>query len=470
MHIPFLSHCILWFSIFTGNVIADEPRLYTGEIPIPTMGPLEMTLGISDTEEGTFILLTVPTQGAKDIPLPATYKQDGSLFAELPQAGLSFVVFENDDHTKLTGEMHQGLVFEIDFTRIQEHTELARPQHPVGPFPYWEYEVTAQHPEGHLLQGTLTIPEGQGPFPCAVLISGSGLQDRDESLMGHKPFLVLADHLSRNGIAVLRYDDRGVGGSVVEDKTTLALATSEDFGSDVAVMVHAVRNHSEIDARRVGVIGHSEGGLIGPMVAVSDSKLAFVVMLAGPGVAGDELLPVQQARLLETADADPKLVDALVHASMTLYEMMEKNAPENVLRVQMKELVAIQFEAQELEVTEELFEQAIDEGIEVMCSPWMQYFLFYDPAPTLAQVACPVLALNGSKDVQVDSNQNLTAIKKVKTESGTDITIIELDGLNHLFQPAITGAVSEYGKIETTFDPEALSIMTAWLEEVVCND
>ncbi|MGY8752716.1 MAG: hypothetical protein ACKVIO_02365 [Phycisphaerales bacterium] len=158
MYIPLLSQYVFWLCIVACNVIADEPRLYSGEISVPTMGQLEMTLGISETDEGTFILLTVPVQGAKDIPLPATYEQDGSLFAELPQAGLSFVLFENKDRTKLTGELHQGLVIEIAFNRVEEHTELKRPQNPTGPFPYWEYEVTAQHPAGHLLQGTLTIP------------------------------------------------------------------------------------------------------------------------------------------------------------------------------------------------------------------------------------------------------------------------------------------------------------------------
>jgi hypothetical protein len=470
MHIFFLSQYICWLCIVVCNVSADETRLYTGEIPIPTLGPLEMTLGISDTDAGTFILLTVPTQGAKDIPLPATYKQDGSLIAELPQAGLSFVIFENSDRTQLTGEMHQGLAFQINFARIKEHTELKRPQNPVGPFPYWEYEVTAQHPEGHLLQGTLTIPEGRGPFPCAVLISGSGLQDRDESLMGHKPFLVIADYLTRSGIAVLRYDDRGVGGSIVEDRASIVSATTEDFATDVAVMVHAARNHTEIDARRVGLIGHSEGGLIGPMVAVDDSTIAFVVMLAGPGVAGDELLLVQQVRLLETSGADQELIDGLVHASMTLYELMEAGEDKEVIREQMVELVAIQFEAQKIEVIKELFEQTVDKGLETMFSPWMQFFLFYEPAPTLAQVACPVLALNGSKDVQVDAAQNLKAIEQIKTETGNDITIIELDGLNHLLQPAVTGAVSEYGKIKTTVDPKALLSMTQWIVEVTNND
>ena len=466
MYIPLLSQYVFWLCIVACNVIADEPRFYSGEISVPTMGQLEMTLGISETDEGTFILLTVPVQGAKDIPLPATYKQDGSLFAELPQAGLSFVLFENEERTKLTGELHQDLVIEIAFNRVEEHTELKRPQNPTGPFPYWEYEVTAQHPAGHLLQGTLTIPDGQGPFPCAVLISGSGLQDRDESLMGHKPFLVIADYLSRNGIAVLRYDDRGVGGSVVEDRETLTSATTADFATDVSLMVQAVRNHAEIDALQVGLIGHSEGGLIGPMVAVDDSKLAFVVMLAGPGVAGDELLPVQQALFLETSGADQELIDALVHASMSLYEMMELGEDTQVVQEQLEELVAIQFEAQGIDVSEELFDQSVDEALKVMSSDWMQFFLFYDPAPTLAMLVCPVLALNGSKDVQVEARQNLSAIERVKTETGNDITIIELDGLNHLFQPATTGAVSEYGRIETTFDEEALSIITSWVLEV----
>ncbi len=467
MHITFIRHSILWLFVVSCSVLAEEPRFYSGEIQVPTLGPLKMTLGVSETEEGTFLLLTVPSQGARNIPLPTTYTQGGSLSAELAQAGLKFIVSENDDGTKLTGEMHQGLVFAIDFDRVSEIAALVRPQCPTEPYPYDSREVTSLHPDGHLLQGTLTIPEGRGPFPCAVLISGSGQQDRDESIMGHKPFLVIADYLTRYGIAVLRYDDRGVGGSVMENIEDLREDTSEDFATDAEVMVQAARMHPEINSRRVGVIGHSEGGLIGPMVAVHDDKLAFVVMLAGPGVAGNELLPVQQALLLQSSGADEELIDGVIHASMSLYEMMESDASEEELREQMAELVSIQFLAQGLEVTEELFDQAIDEGLAVMTLPWLQFFLYYDPAPTLAQVTCPVLALNGTKDIQVDSNQNLSAIEEVKTNFDTDITIIERDGLNHLFQPAATGAISEYIQIETTFDPETLAIMAEWITEVI---
>ena len=310
---------VLWLCIVVCQVFAvEEPRLYTGSIQIPTLGDLGMTLGIQDSDEGTFILLTVPTQGATNVPLEAIFMEDGSMTASLPQAQLTFVVKENVGQTRLTGHMEQGLVFPIDFERVSSLPTLNRPQHPIGPFPYKDREVTALHPDGHILAGTLTIPKGRGPFPCAILISGSGMQDRDESLMGHKPFLVIADYLTRNGIAVLRFDDRGVGGSAVDNPDDLKTVTSEDFATDAAVMVSASRMHPEIDSRRVGVIGHSEGGLIGPMVAVNDDKLAFVVMLAGPGVTGSELLPVQQALLLQASGTNPEFIDTVVNASIGL--------------------------------------------------------------------------------------------------------------------------------------------------------
>jgi hypothetical protein len=466
----FVSQCIAWLFVVTFTVCADEPRLYSGEIQIPSIGPLEMTLGVSETDDGTYLLLTMPTQGAINIPLPVKYTKDGALSAELKQAGLEFVVFENEDFSKLTGEMHQGLVFEIDFDRVNEIAELKRPQHPTEPYPYVVREVTSLHQDGHLLQGTLTLPNGDGPFPCAVLISGSGQQDRDESIMGHKPFLVIADYLTRQGIGVLRFDDRGVGGSKIKNIEDLKTATSKDFATDVEVMVQAARMHPEINNKYVGVIGHSEGGIIGPLVAVEDKKLAFVVMLAGPGVPGFELLPVQQARLLQSTSTDQELIDGVVNASMSLHEMMQGSASEDEFRSAMSELVKMQFDAQQIEVTEEIFEQAIDEGIQTFQLPWMQFFLFHDPAPVLARVMCPVLAMNGTKDVQVDSKQNLPVIESAINNAGGDITIVELEGLNHLFQPAATGAVGEYSQIETTFDHEALAIMSEWILEVTDND
>jgi hypothetical protein len=462
---------VLWLCILSCRSFGlEEPRLYSGSIQIPTLGDLGMTLGISDTEEGTYILLTVPTQGAMNIPLEATFTEDGSMTASLPQAQLTFVVHENLGQTKLLGYMEQGLTFPIEFERVNALPELTRPQNPIGPFPYTQREVTALHPDGFLLQGTLTIPDGVGPFPCAVMISGSGQQDRNELIMGHKPFLVIADYLSRIGIAVLRYDDRGVGGSEMEEYDLLRNATSVDFATDAAVMVHAARLHSEIDARRVGVIGHSEGGLIGPMVAVNDEKLAFVVMLAGPGVPGNELLPVQQALLLQSAGVNQERIDSVVNASMSFYEMMEAGASEDELREQMTELVDVQLEIEGVEFSEEVYEEAIEDGLKTMTLPWMKFFLFYDPAPVLGELRCPVLALNGTLDVQVSYTQNLPAIEEAMVSSEGELTVVEFEGLNHLFQPATTGAISEYGQIEITFDPEALEVMGDWVLEVTDAD
>ncbi len=467
----FLSHCTIWLFVFTCRAFgSDEPRLYSGTLDIPTLGELEMSLGISESDEGTYVLLTVPKQGAKNLPLEAIVLEDGSFEATLPQANLTFVVKENADQTRLVGHMEQGLMFPLDFERVSGLPELHRPQHPIEPYPYLSREVTALHPDGHLLAGTLTIPEGRGPFPCAVLISGSGMQDRDETIMGHKPFLVIADDLTKNGIAVLRFDDRGVGGSVVENWEDLQSVTSEDFATDAAVMVDAARMHPEIDSKRVGVIGHSEGGLIGPMVAVEDEKLAFVVMLAGPGVSGQELLPVQQALLYQSEGADPTLIDSVVHASMSLYELIEAGASQDELREQLKELVEIQLSIQGTELSEEILQTAIEDALKTMTSPWLQFFLFHDPAPVLARVQCPVLALNGTLDVQVSFEQNLPAIEEAMLENASLLTVVQFENLNHLFQPATTGAVSEYGFIETTIDPIVLEVMNDWVSEVTDVD
>ena len=361
----------------------------------------------------------------------------------------------------------QGLTFQIEFDRVTEAPTFSRPQNPIEPYPYLSREISALHPDGHMLAGTLTIPHGEGPFACAVLISGSGQQDRNETLMGHQPFLVISDYLTRKGIAVLRYDDRGVGGSVMENPDDLKDATSEDFASDALVMVRAARLHSDIDSRLVGVVGHSEGGLIGPMVAMEDGKLGFVVMLAGPGVPGFELLPLQQAMMLKAMNVDQELIDNTVNASMSLYEMMMGGASEEVLREQVVEVAKIQFEALDLSMSDEEFELTVEEALKEATQPWMRFFLFYDPVPVLAKLKCPVLAMNGTLDMQVSSKQNLPPIEKSILGAGGDITIVELEGLNHLFQPAMTGAVTEYIKIETTFDPTALAILSDWILEKI---
>ena len=462
----------IWLLVISCAAFAgDDPRLYTGAIEVLGLGPLEMTLGVSETDEGTFVLLTVPTQGTESFPIEATHNQDAYLVAELTQAGLVFTLKENDDLTMLLGQIDQGgTTFPIAFVRVDEAPEFVRIQTPKGPFPYTTTEITALHPDGHTLAGTLTIPDGEGPFACAVMITGSGMQDRDETLMGHKPFLVIADYLTREGIAVLRFDDRGVGGSVVEDMETLKDVTSVDFATDVAVMVEVARWQPSIDPFRVGVIGHSEGGIIGPLVAIDDEKLAFVVMLAGPGVPFYELLPVQAAMILEAGGADQEIIDSVVNASMNIYEMYQLGASKTDLRAQMMELVDMQLQSLGSTVTPYEFNELTDSGLAQFEIPWFQWLLYYDPAPVLAQMTCPVLAMNGTLDTQVSCAQNLPVIEEVITSAGGQVTIIELEGLNHLFQKATTGGISEYGKIKTTFEPVALEAMGQWLAEITDYD
>ena len=462
------SLCILGILFLFGANANTEKRIYSGSIQITGMGDLGITISLSDIELGTKAFLTVPSQGLQEYPLTTTFGQGGKIHASLDQAGLSFVLLENEDKTKMTGSMMQaGFSFDLDFQRNPFIPTLTRPQNPKAPFPYSLREVVALHPDGHLLAGTLTIPNGDGQFPCAVLVSGSGQQDRDASIMGHKPFLIIADWLSRQNIAVLRYDDRGVGGSVMENVKDLQNATSLDFATDVEIMISAAKIHPEINSDQVGIIGHSEGGLIAPMVASKDTSVAFIIMLAGPGVPGYELMPLQQAMLAKASGVEEELVDGITNASMSLYELMMAEATEDELREQVRELAQLQIESMGVSMPPEDFNEIVNGAYAQTQLPWLRFFLNYDPAPAIAKLKCPVLAMNGTLDLQVSAKQNLPAIENAILATGGDITAVELDGLNHLFQPATLGLVSEYSEIETTFDPAALRIMSDWISEVL---
>ncbi|THD64720.1 alpha/beta fold hydrolase [Phenylobacterium sp.] len=321
-----------------------------------------------------------------------------------------------------------------------------RPQTPKPPFPYRSEEVAFDSAPGVRLAGTLTLPPGKGPFPAAVLITGSGQQDRDETIVGHKPFLLIADTLTRRGIAVLRLDDRGAGGSTGD----FAASTTADFAVDITRAVAFLRTRPDIDPGKIGLIGHSEGGAIGPLVAANDRKIAFVVMLAGPGVTGAETIRSQRRALMlsagasEAQAADAEAVSVRIRAvaadAKTVAEAIERihtAAPE--LPMPQVRLAAAQ-----------------------TMSPWTRFFLAYDPQPALQEMRCPVLALNGSKDQQVVPSVNLPPIRAA-LRSNADATVIELPGLNHLFQDAPTGSPDEYADIDETLSPAMLTLMADWV-------
>lgn len=319
--------------------------------------------------------------------------------------------------------------------------------------PYVQREVDFENFAAHIrLAGTLSVPNGKGPFPAVVLISGTGRNTRDEDVWGHKVFLVLADALSRSGFAVLRYDKRGVGGS----SGNYDPATTADFTSDAEAAVGWLKTQPQIDARRIGVLGHSEGGVIAPAVAASDSSVAFVVMIAGPCIRGDRLFVLQSAMTAKAYGAPDDYIARRRLFDTELYSAIIAASSESAARDRAKALVA-QGVADKLVDATEAESLAEDDT-----TPWERYFLAYDPAPTLSRLTVPMLVLNGSLDVQVPAKENLATARHA-LKSNPSATVIELPGMNHLLQDAKSGAPSEYNEIEESMSPTALKIITGWL-------
>jgi len=347
--------------------------------------------------------------------------------------------------------------------------EARRPQEPQPPFPYEEEEVRYPNPEAGIhLAGTLTLPPGPGPFPAVALITGSGAQDRDETIMGHKPFWVLADHLTRHGIAVLRSDDRGVG----ESEGDFSAATSADFAGDAAAAVAYLRERPEIDPHRIGLVGHSEGGIIAPMVAVERGGVAFTVLLAGTALPGDEILLLQGEAIARAMGQDEDAIRGSRELQVATFQVIrEEEDPEvrsrragEILRDHLAGMTPEEREA--LGIPAEAEDQWIEAQGAVAASPWFRYFLTYDPRDHLRRLEVPVLALFGELDLQVPANENMSAMEEALREAGNpDVTLLELPGLNHLFQTAETGSPTEYARIEETFAPAALDAVSSWIVE-----
>jgi pimeloyl-ACP methyl ester carboxylesterase len=351
----------------------------------------------------------------------------------------------------------------LTLKKIAKPTELKRPQTPRPPFPYKLIEVTYPSKPGAVtLAGTLTEPEGPGPFPAVILISGSGPQDRDETLFEHKPFLVLADALSRRGVAVLRVDDRGVGGST----GSLLNATSDDFAGDVLAGIALLRSRPEIDARRIGLLGHSEGGIIAPMVAARSPDVAFIVLLAGTGLPGEQILYLQGQAVLKGMGVGEKKLKDQLDLQTRFFDILRTEKDEKAADARMRELAKAAQETLSAEERKAMgdIEALVTAQLKTVRTPWFRFFLNYDPRTALAKVKCPVLALIGQKDRQVPPKENLSQIERALRAAGnTAITVKELPGVNHLFQTCSTGAPSEYAQIEETIAPAALAEIVDWI-------
>lgn len=425
---------------------------------------LRVVFHVTKTDDDFSTTMDSPDQGVKGIPVTKTTVENQIIKFEV--ANLRMEYSGELKGNVIVGTFKQGgSEFPLKLSReVIERATVMRPQEPQKPYPYYSEEVSFRNAEADIsLSGTLTLPEQKGYFPVVVLISGSGPQNRDQELFGHKPFLVIADYLTRNGIAVLRFDDRGVG----QSEGNILTATSADFATDVESAIAYLKTRKEIDKKKIGLIGHSEGGMIASMVAAKSDDINFIVSLAAPGIQGNQLLLLQQELIakamgISAADLKPHL-----ERKATLFQMVIQSNDDQKLNTALTKIISESLVNDTSAVipkgmTKEKF---VSIQVDQITTPWMLYFLRFNPAMVLEQVKCPVLALNGEKDLQVPPKENLTVIENALKKGGNkQVTAKELPGLNHMFQTSKTGLPTEYATIQETFSPIVLNEIFIWIQ------
>lgn len=426
---------------------------------------LRVVFNISASNDSLISTLDSPDQGAFGIPSSSTTYINGELNIAVPAIDGGYKGTYNTEKKQFEGLWLQGPnKIPLALVKVDSVPSIKRPQTPKLPFPYRSENITFLNNEapGVELAGTITIPEGKGPFNAVVLVSGSGPQNRNENLLNHEPFLVLSDYLTRNGIVVLRYDDRGVG----ESKGDFNTSTSMDFASDASAAVNYLVSRTDIPIRNIGIAGHSEGGLIAPITASENNQVDFIVLMAGPGIPGDSILLLQGDLIAKASGISKESIKALHELRREIMEVAKDAIDSDVMRNQMitlnKNFIANtpKHILDELEMTED----DVEEGLDVYTGEWMQFFLAYNPRPTLEHTTIPVLAINGTTDLQVPYKENLEAIEKALIKAGNkNYQVKALENLNHLFQYSVTGSPMEYGTIEETFNLNAMNIIYNWI-------
>lgn len=419
-----------------------------------------------DKQDSRYIsLMDSPTQGAFGIPTTKTTFDNGKL--EIVVANLAIFYQGKLHNDTIKGTFNQGgMPFPLSLIRSVKK-EVVRPQNPIAPYPYDVEEITFTNTKEKIkLAGTLTLPKGVQNTPAVILIAGSGPNDRDETIFGHKPFWILADYLTRQGIAVLRYDKRGVGKSEGE----YFIATTEDFAEDTEAAFNYLKTRKEIDPTNIGLIGHSEGGVIAPMVAAQNKDLKFIVLMAGLGVTGEELILTQHQHAFKkttlTEEEKENLNQILINIYSNVSNWTEYAGSEQE-RNNLKEELSILWQNLALEIRGEVKKEAfIKKTTTNIITPWFRYFLQINPSEYLEKLSLPVLAINGENDTQVAYQSNLNGIEEaLKKANNKDYIIKSYPHLNHLFQESTTGEIVEYGEIEQTISPEVLSDIAEWIKK-----
>ena len=429
---------------------------------------LRLLFKISKSGDGTLTgTIDSIDQGAEGLKISGIRVDGDSVRLKLKEPIADFEGTISEDGSQITGEWRQGSsALPLVIQRQQKIPDLARPQDPKKPYPYDEVEVSFMNDQAVVkFAGTLTLPRSEHRAPAVLLVSGSGPQDRNETLMGHRPFLVLADHLTRHGIGVLRVDDRGVGGST----GSVFESTMEDFASDALAGVKFLQGREEIDPGRIGIVGHSEGAIVAPLAAATSQDVAFIVLLAAPGVVGEELLYLQSAAMMRAMGMgkDPIEQNRALQERLFAVVKAEKNndtAAEKLLEIQQEHFSGLT--DHEKRARGYPGEEAIKAQSKMLLTPWFRHFLTFDPAPRLRQVKCPVLVVTGERDLQVPPAENMPPIEEaLKAAGNKDYKLVELPGLNHLLQTSQTGLPAEYSKIAETIAPVALQTIGGWIAE-----
>lgn len=457
-----LVYSLLSLVFCLNSTAQDIAGIWHGFFEAPDGKSILFVFDLQQTEDGWQSKMAVPTFNVKDIQLSTTTYVAQVILMENPDLKIKYEGTWVDSLKLFQGIYTEGSTsLKLNLSAgIPEVKGPNRPQEPMQPYPYYSEDLKFPNPQAGIeLGATFIKPKNLKTFPTVILISGSGRQDRNSSLMTHQPFLVLADYLCRQGIAVLRFDDRGFG----ESSGDFSTATTRDFASDVAAAVDYLNSRNDIDPAFIGLIGHSEGGIIAPLVALEKEEVKFIVSLAGTGVAGREISLAQSKKMRGIPVDDEAAFNANIDKAFDL--ALSNNSIDDkrkLLRDHYQSFLAPILIAQGFPEAQVI--QGLNQEAEKLLSPWTQYFLAYNPSEVYAQLEIPVLALNGSKDIQVDPEVNLPALEVALSKGNHPQTKIkELAGLNHLFQECETGAIDEYAQIEQTFSPVALEEIAIWI-------
>jgi pimeloyl-ACP methyl ester carboxylesterase len=406
--------------------------------------------------------MNIPTFRIAGIKPSATTFTNGKLIIDGSNVGMNYTGVFNTEAQQFEGTYKEGgieMVLNLKKGTIKIE-DSKRPQEPVKPYPYYEEEVVFKNNEANItLAGTLTLPNKNGKFPVVILITGSGPQDRDESFMGHKPFLVLSDYLTRQGFGVLRFDDRGHG----ESTGNFGNATTEDFSKDVLSAIAYLKTRNDVDIKNIGLMGHSEGGIIAPLAANNSKDVAFMVLLASTGISGTELSVMQSKTLREFPVKDEVAYEKNTRKAIAIVTSNKSDLEiKNELTTHYNTFIRPILTS--LNVPEKNINAFIESQLKTSLKPWSRYFLQYNPADEIEKLQIPVLSLNGSKDTQVNAKINQEGIRNALIKGkNKDYKIVELENLNHFFQECETGKMDEYRKIEQTFSPTALNEIKNWV-------